>query len=158
VAHVELDLSDPYHAGDSGPVGSVVDGDALGTLDRWTAAVASSGEACLLLNSSAVVVAVSVGFTELFGVPWPDAIGRRFGDQVLQLLDFSGANGVLPDWEVGKIPPLLALSSGALARGLIRVSNVYGATSTVDAVTTPLREGGTVVGSLTFFALVHRAG
>jgi hypothetical protein len=75
---------------------------------------------------------------------------------VLRLLDFNRVSGELPGWEVDKIPPLLALTTGGLARGLIRVPGIAGGISTVDAISVPLRDGADVVGSLTFFALVTR--
>ncbi len=53
-----------------------------------------------------------------------------------------------------RIPPVLALTSGRLARGLMRTRAQQGEIVTMDAVSTPLREGDTVIGSLTFFGIV----
>ncbi len=51
------------------------------------------------------------------------------------------------------IPPLLAVSSGRMARGLIRLAcPKTGRVSTLDAIATPLVNGPDIVGSLTFFA------
>jgi hypothetical protein len=55
---------------------------------------------------------------------------------------------------MANIPPLLAVTSGRLARGLLRVQRPGQLPGTVDAIATPLRDGDTVVGSLTFFAEV----
>jgi len=51
------------------------------------------------------------------------------------------------------MPPLLALSSGRLARGLVRIRCASGP-CTFDAIATPLTEDGKVVGSLTFFSAI----
>ena len=74
---------------------------------------------------------------------------------MLRLLDFNAVSGELPGWEVDKIPPLLAITSGGLARGLLRVAGAAAATSAPSTRSpTPLRDGDEVVGSLTFFAPV----
>jgi hypothetical protein len=52
---------------------------------------------------------------------------------------------------VGKIPPLLAMSSQRLSRGLLRVDR-DGTTATLDAIATPLFDDGRLAGSLTFFS------
>jgi hypothetical protein len=80
-------------------------------------------------------------------------IGRPLYGGALLLIDFSAAAGALADSEVGKIPPLLALSSGHLARGLIRLRCGSGA-CTLDAVATPIGAPERVVGSLSFFSRV----
>jgi len=54
-----------------------------------------------------------------------------------------------------KIPPLLAIASGGLARGLLRVRDEAGASRTVDAVSSALCDGSSVVGSITYFAPVN---
>ena len=149
MAHVELSLSEPSR--------STVDYAAGfgSTLGRWAFAVGWASEPCLLLDAAGIVISVSPGCLRLFAIDVGDAVGRRLVDGLLRLLDFSAVSGELPDWEVDKIPPLLALNSGGLARGLLRVA-IRGATTTLDAVSTPLREGEAVVGSLTFFVPVAR--
>jgi hypothetical protein len=58
--------------------------------------------------------------------------------------------------EIERIPPLLAIRSGRLARGLMRVQTDVGdAHLTVDAIATPLLVDGEVVASLTFFSAVR---
>lgn len=151
MAHVELELSDPFHPE---PYATVEFDSADGVLDRWAVAVGPSRQACLLLDASGIVVGASVGFSELLGVARSELRGRRLVDGVLRLLDFSAEPGELPDWDVEKIPPLLVLTSGGLARGLIRFCDPTGAAQTLDAITTPLRDGNRIAGSLTFFAPV----
>jgi PAS domain-containing protein len=152
VAHVELSLSE---LPDPAP-GRAQPG---GTLGLWSFAVEIAPEPCVLLDAGGVVVAASPGCGALFGIEPAEAIGLRLVDEVLRLLDFNAVSGELRGWEVDMIPPLLAISSGGLARGLVRVSGGSGpagsaGASTVDAISTPVRDGGEVVGSLTFFAPV----
>lgn len=124
-------------------------------LERWASAVQLAAEPCLLLDRAGAVVALSPACAELFSIQAKNAVGRRLVDGVLHLLDFNAVSGELPGWDVDKTPPLLAIHTGGLARGLLRVPG-EGGTSTVDAISTPIREGDAVVGSLTFFASVRR--
>jgi len=152
VPHVELSLSELTTSGLRGYDRSGFDG----SLDLWAFAVGVAGEPCLLLDAAGIVVAASPGSGALFSINAADAVGRRLVDGVIRLLDFNTVSGELPGWEVDKIPPLLAIKSGGLARGLLRVPGDDGATSTVDAISVPLRDDGEIVGSLTFFAPVGR--
>lgn len=140
--HVELSLSDAESVGAPRP-----------SLRRWAGVVAEAAEPCVALDADGVIVASSGTGTVLLGGPadgdgW---IGRGLLD-VLELVDLTATGERLPSWEAERIPPLLALSSGGLARGVIRV-RVGELTRTLDAVSTPLRDGTTAVGSLTF---LHR--
>lgn len=107
-------------------------------------------EPSLVIDVRHMIVATSLPFEALVGLQRP-AAGQGLLE-VLTLLDF--ANGApLSDAEIGKIPPLLALSSGRLARGLLRLR--CGDTAcTLDAIATPLFSGGATIGSLTFFSRV----
>jgi hypothetical protein len=149
VAHVDLSLSDLYEA--DPPRGRFE-----GSLELWSFAAQAAGEPCVLVDAAGIVVAVSPGCGPLFGIQTADAMGRPLVDGVLRLLDFNTISGELPGWEVDKIPPLLAITTGGLARGLLRVPGIGGGISTVDAISVPLRDGADVVGSLTFFSLVTR--
>jgi hypothetical protein len=149
MAHVELSLSD------LGALAATADGPDA-SLVRWAAAVSFAAEPCLLLDDSGVVMAASRSCAALFSVPPEVAVGRHLLAGVMRLLDFNTVSGELPDWEADKIPPLLAAASGGLARGLMRVRDSGGSPRTVDAVSTPLRAGSVVAGSLTFFAAVSR--
>jgi hypothetical protein len=101
-----------------------------------------------------VIVAISASCAELIGLGDPAAArGRRLRDAVVRLVDFTDSLDDLDNAEADKIPPLLAISSGRLARGLIRLACPEKSTvSTMDAISTPLWDGPELVGSLTFFA------
>jgi hypothetical protein len=151
VAHVELSLT--------GPVG-LPEFEPAGNLDRWCAVVAAATEASLVINAEAVIVAASASCCALFDLGDPlAAIGEPLLG-VLTLVDFTAAPSKLTGAELDKIPPLLALSSDRLARGLLRVQR--GANGdrirTVDAVATPIWDEAVAAprpaGSLTFFAEV----
>lgn len=131
-------------------------GPARGSLDRWAAVVAGAVEPSLVLDTESVIVAASASCAEMLGCgDSASACGRRLQDAVTQLVDFTDPPDKLDSAEAGKIPPLLAISSGRLARGLMRVACAAGApTRTMDAIATPLWEGKTLVGSLTFFSRV----
>jgi hypothetical protein len=143
VPHVELSLSES-HATKPPTVES--------SLDRWAAAVAAAAEPSLAIDREQTILALSKSCHELLGLREP-AVGRKLLPQVLRLLDFGPAAVDLTEGEIGKIPPLLALSSGRLARGLLRVRCAKGS-CTLDAIATPLLDGSRVVGSLTFFTQV----
>lgn len=158
MAHVEFSLSElgePAEAPRRTPLRARARQDLDGSLDRWAFVVCGASEPCLLIDATGIVVAASPGCTDLFSINSTDAVGRRLVNDVLRLLDFNTVSGELPEWEVDKIPPLLACRSGVLARGLLRVA-AGDVAETVDAISTPLRDGATVVGSLTFFAPVGR--
>jgi hypothetical protein len=116
--------------------------------------VAEAEEPCLLLDEEGTVQAVSEAFVSLFGVTDPvRVIGRGLLDDVVEFVDFSPSMSRLSGSDVERIPPLQALRSGSLARGLMR-ARIAGVVCTVDAITTPLRTDGAVTGSLTFFSRV----
>lgn len=152
MAHVELSLSEPFAAQlDRDHVAF----DRFASIDRWSASVRGAAEPCLVIDDAGAIAAVSISACNLLGFASPDeVIGRvlHSGD-LLALVDFTPAPAALSEGDMEKIPPLLALSSGRLARGLMRVRS--GAASvTMDAVATPLWDRSRVVGSLTFFCLV----
>jgi hypothetical protein len=153
VAHVELSLTESF-APQARPS---ADSTAAGSVSRWAARVAEATEPCLVIDSNASIVAASASCCTLLGLGDPDTIvGRFLLDGALRLVDFTAARGELTEAEIDKIPPLLALSSGRLARGLMRVHDGAegGLDATVDAIATPLWDDTTVVGSLTFFSAI----
>jgi hypothetical protein len=125
---------------------------AESSLDRWVRAVAGAAEPCLVIDKHEVIRAMSGSFVAELGLP-ASPVGSQLV-HVLDLLDFSADAGDLGEGEVVKIPPLLALHSGGLARGLVRLRCAEGQ-CTFDAVSTPLGEGCVVTGSLTFFTTVR---
>jgi hypothetical protein len=142
VPHVELSLPDLVHVVPHPP----------DPLSIWTQAVANAGEPCLVIDADAYVVAMSPACVGLLGLPGPP-LGKLLYREALHLIDFSSEAGALTDNEVAKIPPLLALSSARLARGLIRVA-CGDSVSTLDAIAAPIGATGTVAGSLTFLSPV----
>jgi hypothetical protein len=143
VTHVELSLS-PSVTPDWRP-------QVPPQLNRWVTAVSESDEPALIIDASAVVVASTALCARLLGLPAPGG-GMRL-PEVLRLIDFTAAGSDLSETERELIPPLLAVASGRLARGLIRVRTGTGPADirTLDAIATPLHADGVAVGSLTFF-------
>jgi len=141
VPHVELSLSEP------GAARSRV----RSALGRWATAVGAAEEPSFVIDEGRFVVAMSESCCDALGLDFAP-IGEAL-DEVLPLLDFGPGGGPLTEGEVEKIPPLLALTSGRLARGLLRVECDDEAL-TFDAIATPVVEGGRVVGSLTFLSAV----
>ncbi len=147
MTHIELSLSPlPQSAAET---------EATDPLDRWAASVSMAEESCLVLDAKGIIIAASGPCARLLCLSQPfELVGKHVLDrEVLFLIDFTAAGNELGDSEREQIPPLLALSSGRLARGLLRVRNAEGS-RTLDAIATPLRQHDEVVGSLTFFAIV----
>ncbi|GIJ78962.1 PAS fold [Micromonospora phaseoli] len=152
MAHVELSLSEVFV-----PSGETPTEQGCDNIDRWSATVSSAAEPCLLIDAETLVMAVSAAGCELLRLGAPeDVIGLPLLDGGLRLLDFTAYRGELAEPEIDKIPPLLALSSGRLARGLLRIEAAAEGTTdaTVDAISTPVLANGEVAGSLTFFSEV----
>jgi PAS domain-containing protein len=151
LVHIELSLS----AGDAPPdlvppLRVLAPPHVLG---RWLEAVAHADDCCLVLDADGIVLGVSPACVELFGAASADEfLGRGLLDDVLDIVDFTAARERLGDAQLERLPPLLALSSESLARGLLRIRTSAGV-RTLDAVSTPLRVKGELAGSLTF---VHR--
>ncbi|WP_246002714.1 hypothetical protein [Allorhizocola rhizosphaerae] len=124
-------------------------------LERWATAVSMAEESCLMLDAAGIIVAASGPCARLLCLGQPfELVGRHVLDrEVLFLIDFTAAGNELGESEREQIPPLLALTSGRLARGLLRVRNAE-SSRTLDAIASPLRRHDEVVGSLTFFAIV----
>jgi hypothetical protein len=141
VAHVELSLSEP--------VVPEVAPEPSSSTEHWVVAVSNAAEPCLMIDSLSMILAASPAACALLGFGDGErAVGRHLF--AVRLIDF-GEGAPLSDSELEKIPPVLARSSGRLARGLMRVQT-NGETRSIDAVATPLFDGKKVVGSLTFFA------
>jgi PAS domain-containing protein len=152
VAHVEFSLTEAFV-----PQADTSFEQESDSFTRWSATASDAAEPCLLIDSDTTIAAVSRSCCKLLGLGAPaDAVGRPLLEGGLRLLDFTAARGELTEQEIDKIPPLLALTSGRLARGLLRVSSSSAGApdSTVDAIATPLLANGVVAGSLTFFSAV----
>ncbi|MEV6366019.1 hypothetical protein FXF53_14165 [Micromonospora sp. WP24] len=152
MAHVELSLSEVFV-----PAGRASTEPELDNFERWSSTVTNADEPCLLIDADTNVMAISTATCQLLSLGEPEAvIGLPMLDGGLRLLDFTANRGELTQQEIDKIPPLLALSSGRLARGLLRVqaTTPKAPVCTVDAISTPVFTDGAVAGSLTFFSPV----
>lgn len=124
-------------------------------VERWAAAVDEANEPCMVIDSFANIVSMSQSACALLGFGSArEAIGQCLYDRAFPLLDFTSERAELNDDEIQRTPPVLALTSGLLARGVLRVRG-DGRFVTMDAVSTPLKDGAIVLGSLTFFCLVE---
>lgn len=153
MAHVELSLSEAFVPRSRPPA----DSDSADSFANWVATVSAAAEPCLIIDTDRVIAAASVSCCELLGLGDPvDVVGRPLLEGGLRLVDFTAAQSELTEAEIAKIPPLLALTSKRLARGLLRVQTERAGESvaTVDAVASPLLLDGAVAGSLTFFSEV----
>jgi PAS domain-containing protein len=152
MTHIELSLSPlaPTPLAQSPLEAGMID-----PLESWAASLTATEEPCLVIDATGIIVAASKPCARLFCLSQPaELTGRHMLDrEVLYLIDFTAAGNELSESERDQIPPLLALTSGRLARGLMRVRNRNGS-RTLDSIATPLRQGGEVVGSLSFFAVV----
>lgn len=154
VAHLEMSLTEPFAIPASELAALSPDDLIPSTVDHWADAVDRATEPCIVIDARAIVAAASPAACRLLGFVDPSAaVGVCLHDGVLPLIDFAATASPLPDTELAKIPPVQALLSERLARGLLRV-RLGGDVVTIDAVATPLLEGATVVGSLTFFCTV----
>ncbi|HEY9483786.1 MAG TPA: hypothetical protein VIR00_12570 [Micromonosporaceae bacterium] len=154
MAHLEMSLTEPFAIPASELVDDRSDDLIPSNVDHWADAVDHATEPCIVIDAKAVVAAASPAACRLLGFADPSAAaGVCLHDGTLPLIDFAATAHPLPDTELAKIPPVQALLSERLARGLLRV-RLGGDVVTIDAIATPLHEGGHVVGSLTFFCTV----
>ena len=155
MAHVELSLSGGFVPQARTPAES----EFVSSVDRWAATVWQAVEPCLVIDMAFRIVAVSPSASELLGLgKGAEAVGQPLlgGEGALRLIDFTAGGGDLTEQEIEKIPPLLALTSERLARGLMRVQPAGEESHlTVDAIATPLLEGGRVAASLTFLSAIR---
>jgi hypothetical protein len=123
-------------------------------MQRWTAAVADADEPCLVVDDKGTIMALSMFGGRLLGI---DPVVAEQPDSfiyMLPLVDFTAASAPLADAELALIPPVLAVTSGRLARGLLRLKTNGSNACTLDVIATPLRDNGLVVGSLSFLCEV----
>jgi hypothetical protein len=152
VGHIELSLSGAFVPQARTPA----EAEFVSTVDRWTSTVADAAEPCLVIDTTTKILALSASCSELFGLGKPiEVVGQPLGTAI-RLIDFTAIAAELDESDAEKIPPLLAIRSERLARGLLRVAPIPGEPPlTVDAITTPLLHNDRVAGSLTFFSPVR---
>ena len=153
VAHVELSLSGAFVPQARTPA----EAEFVAGIGRWTSTVAAAPEPCLIIDVTTTIMALSPSCGELLGLGKPiDAVGQPLLGGVLRLIDFTAGASELAEEEVEKIPPLLAIRSEQLARGLMRVQpDPRIPALTVDAIATPLTIDDQVVASLTFLSAIR---
>ncbi|MDG4804090.1 hypothetical protein [Micromonospora sp. WMMD980] len=151
MAHVELSLSEVFASPTDTRTEQETDNFA-----QWSGTVSRAAEPCLLIDADTTVVAISSSGCDMLCLGAPeDVIGLPLLEGGLRLVDFTASPSELTEQETDKIPPLLALLSGRLARGLLRVQGPGSdAGTTVDAISTPVLAGAAVAGSLTFFSVL----
>ena len=120
-----------------------------GSVSAWSQRVEEAQETCLVLDSRGRVVAVSRGCALSLNLDPATALGKPLLDLVV-LVDFS-QTGVPVEDPDQQLPPLKALRSGSLARGLVRLRLARGVLATYDVVGVPLAAGQ---GALGFFSEV----
>jgi hypothetical protein len=152
VPHVELSITDFGPVTPPAPRSAPAEDSTVDALAHWVRAVSAAVEPCLVVDADGLIVAMSPSCVEIMGLT-ASPVGADLRNGHLRLIDFSADGGKLSDTEVAKVPPLLAVSSGRLARGLIRVRS-GDAVATLDAIATPIGPADAVAGSLTFFSPV----
>lgn len=120
-----------------------------GSVGEWAKRVTEAQETCLLLDDLGHVVALSRGCALLLDRGTADAIGQPLRDLVT-VVDFT-STGVPVDDPETHLPPLKALRSAAMARGLVRLRLAPDVVVTYDVVGVPLAGS---VGALGFFGEV----
>ncbi|HEX7107282.1 MAG TPA: PAS domain-containing protein [Acidothermaceae bacterium] len=121
------------------------------TLRAWVTVVATSADACLVLDGDGRVAGVSASAAALVDEDPANIVGRRLVGDVFVIVDFSSAAEPIGDHAI--VPPTQALHSDVLSRGLIRLRRVDDLTVTIDAIAAPLHaHDGSLIGTLTFFA------
>lgn len=120
------------------------------TLRAWVTVVASSADACMVLDGEGRVAGLSASAAALVNEDAATVVGRRLVGDVFVIVDFSSAAEPIGDHAI--VPPTQALHSDVLSRGLIRLRRADGVTLTIDAISAPLHaHDGSLIGSLTFF-------
>lgn len=120
-----------------------------GSVSAWAQRVTEAQETCLVLNDRGRVVALSTGCALALNLDPHACLGRPLLELVT-LVDFSQTGVPVDDADV-QLPPLKALRSGTMARGLVRLRLGHGLLVTYDVVGVPLAAGQ---GALGFFSEV----
>lgn len=120
-------------------------------LGSWTATVRASQDPCLLLDAAGRVAAASAGAlgSLLVQDAERDVVGKHVAE-VLALTDFQPLPGDIGG-TLDHLPPLLALASGGLSRGLLRLRGPGDRLLTVDMVAAALHDAdGALAGVIAF--------
>ena len=121
----------------------------VGGIASWAQRITEAQETALLLNDRGRVVAISTGAALALDLDVTTCLGRPLLELVV-VVDFSETGVPIEDPDV-QLPPLKALRSQTMARGLVRLRLKGGVLVTYDCVGVPLAGGA---GALAFFAEV----
>lgn len=130
------------------PVSRTLHLDGSPLLDDWAARVRDAAEAMLLIDAAGRLVALSTAAGDLLGLDPAAAAGALLLDLV-EVVDFTAAAVPVPDPDI-QLPPLRAVLTGRLNRGLVRLRSGAAARS-YDVVGIPLAESA---GAVAFLAPV----
>ena len=150
---VRIEPAPPVEPVDGVDLGDLADlvGPGADVVAGWAKLAADSADLVLVLDATGRVLALSDAAAELIGAVGPDEVAGRHLLDVLDLVDFNPTPGDASMY-ADRIPPLLAIASNALSRGLLRVRTGT-STVTVDAVAAPVHDGsGALVGAVAFLA------
>ena len=117
--------------------------DGTPLLEAWAYRVREAAEAMLLVDPSGRVVALSASAGRLLLLDPTASVGARLLELV-EVVDFTSAAAPVPDPDV-QLPPLRAIVTGRLNRGLVRLRSGHVLRS-YDVVGVPLSEGAGAVG------------
>lgn len=124
-----------------------IDGRAAECLASWARQVRDAVEPALVVDADGRIAALSAGAGVLLGVDPRTCAGARLLDLVV-MVDFTETGVPLLDPEMSA-PPLRALRSGRMSRGLVRLRLPLGSMPTYDVVGVPLAHGAGALGFLT---------
>jgi len=117
----------------------------------WARLSAGSADLVMTLDAGGRVLAMSPSAAELIVGPGRERVTGRHLLDVLDLVDFNPTPGDASMY-ADRIPPLLAVASNTLSRGLLRV-RAGGRTVTLDAVAAPLHDAsGALVATVCFLS------
>jgi PAS domain-containing protein len=122
--------------------------DGTPLLESWAAKVREAAEAMLAVDASGRLVALSPLAAKLLGLDPAAAVGVMLLDLV-EVVDFTSAAVPVPDPDV-QLPPLRAIVTGRLNRGLVRLRTGHGLCS-YDVVGIPLSDAA---GAVAFLATI----
>ncbi len=122
-----------------------------GALCHWVEVARQCLDACLVVDATGIVAAVSPAAASLLG---SGGMTGQSLDAVLRLVDYID-NALEAQGAARRIPPLIALTENALSRGVMRVLRPDGGRLLIDAVAAPIHDGDhRPVGSVSFLAAV----
>lgn len=116
-------------------------------LASWSRQIREADEPSFVVDRNGRVAAMSAGAGPLLGVDPGTCVGTHVLD-LLVLIDFTQTGVALLDAEM-TVPPLRALRSGRMSRGLVRLRLPEGTMPTYDVVGVPLAHSAGALAFLT---------